>query len=80
MRVICTVLLLTIVACHTAFGQTVFGRISGTVTDSSGAVVPNATVTIHNNATNSERTTVTDGEGFYTVTNLPVGSYTISVE
>ena len=80
MRVICSVLLLTIVACHSAFGQTNFGRISGTVTDSSGAVIPNATVTIRNNATNAERTSVTDGEGFYTVTNLPVGSYTISVE
>jgi hypothetical protein len=73
-------LLLILVASQSTFAQTIFGRISGTVTDSSGAVVPNATVTIRNNATNLERSTTTDGEGFYTVTNLPVGSYTISVE
>jgi hypothetical protein len=79
MRVIYSALLLTILTCHSAYGQTVFGRISGTVTDSSGAVIPNATVTIRNNSTNLERTAVTDGEGFYTVTNLPVGSYTVAV-
>ncbi len=73
-------LLLILVACQSSFAQTVVGRISGTVTDSSGAVIPNATVTVRNNATNLERTAVTDGEGFYTVTNLPVGSYTIAVE
>jgi hypothetical protein len=77
---ICAVILLVAFAAVSVSGQTIFGRISGTVTDSSGAVLPNATVTIRNNATNLERSTVTDGEGFYTVTNLPVGSYTISVE
>jgi len=77
---ICGVLLLAFVAYHNAPAQTVFGRISGTVTDSSGAVIPNATVTIRNNATNLERTAVTDSEGFYTVTNLPVGNYTVSIE
>jgi hypothetical protein len=74
------VILLVVLAAVSASGQTIFGRISGTVTDSSGAVIPNATVTVTNNATNSERTAVTDGEGFYTVTNLPVGNYTVSVE
>src|SRR5512138_841217 len=73
-------LLLILVACQSSFAQTVVGRISGIVTDSSGAVIPNATVTVRNNATNLERTAVTDGEGFYTVTNLPVGSYTVAVE
>ena len=62
------------------YGQTIFGRISGTVTDSSGAVVPNAEVTVTNNATNLVRTAVTDESGFYTVTNLPVGTYTVTVE
>src|ERR1700749_15913 len=74
------VILLVAFAAVSASGQTIFGRISGIVTDSSGAVLPNATVKIRNNATNLERSTVTDGEGFYTVTNLPVGSFTISVE
>jgi hypothetical protein len=77
---ICSALLLTIVAGQGAFGQTVVGRISGTVQDSNGASVPNATVRVINNATNSERTATTDENGFYTITNLPVGTYTIEAE
>ena len=77
---ICILLFLVAFAVDSARGQTNFGRISGTVTDSSGAVVPDATVTIRNSTTNLERTAVTDAEGFYTVTNLPVGNYTVSVE
>ena len=77
---LCSIVLLAVISGPLAFGQTIFGRISGTVTDTSGAVIPNASVTIRNNATNLERTTTTDDEGFYTVTNLPVGNYTISVE
>ncbi len=61
-------------------GQTIFGRISGTVTDRSGAVIPNAMVTVKNTATNLVRSTTTDQSGFYTVTNLPVGTYTVVVE
>ena len=60
--------------------QTSFGRISGTVTDSIGAVVANATVTVAEPATNFSRTVTTDESGFYTITNLPVGTYSISVE
>jgi len=60
--------------------QTVVGRISGTVKDTSGAVVPNTTVTATNTATNLARTGITDGEGYYTITNLPVGNYTVTAE
>ena len=60
--------------------QTSFGRISGTVSDSTGAVVANATVVISDPKTNFSRTATTDDNGYYTVTNLPVGSYTVSVE
>src|SRR5688500_18543230 len=61
-------------------GQTSFGRISGTVSDSTGAVIANATVIVSNPATNFSRTVMTDENGYYTVTNLPVGTYSISVE
>lgn len=61
-------------------GQTTFGRISGTVTDATGAAVPNATVTVANPATSFSRNVTTDDSGFYTVTNVPVGTYTVSVE
>ena len=55
------------------------GTIRGTITDSSGAVVPNARVTVHNEATGEERTTVTDTSGIYQVPSLPVGNYRVSV-
>ena len=77
---ICSVLLLTIAACQIAFGQVVVGRISGTIQDANGASVPNASVKVINTATNSERTATSDENGFYTVTNLPVGTYTIEAE
>lgn len=74
------VLLLTLIVCSSTLGQTVVGRISGTVQDANGASVPNASVKVTNNATNAERTATTDESGFYTVTNLPVGTYTIEAE
>lgn len=54
--------------------------ISGTITDSAGAVIPHATVTIRNEATTEIRTATSNESGFYTVTNLSPGSYTIKVE
>src|SRR3982751_3531669 len=63
-----------------AYGQTSFGRISGNVTDPGGAAVPNATVNVIDPSTSFSRTTTTDDSGFYTVTNLPVGTYSVQVE
>ncbi len=77
---LCTVMLLAIVACQSATAQTVVGRISGTIQDSNGASVPNASVKVTNKANNLERTVTSDNDGFYTVTNLPVGIYTIEAE
>ncbi len=71
---------LIIVASHSTFAQTVVGRISGMVQDANGAAVANATVRVINSANNSERTAVTDENGFYTVTNLPAGTYSIEAE
>ena len=67
-------------ACVTAQAQTSFGRISGTVSDSTGAVVPNANIIVTEPTTNQSRNTTTNGDGFYTVTNLPVGTYSVAVE
>ncbi|HEY2964218.1 MAG TPA: carboxypeptidase regulatory-like domain-containing protein, partial [Pyrinomonadaceae bacterium] len=77
---ICGVLLVALLAYPNAHAQTVVGRISGTVQDSNGASVPSATVKVTNAANNFERTVTTDDNGFYTVTNLPVGTYTIEAE
>jgi hypothetical protein len=54
--------------------------ITGTVTDSSGAVIANANVTITNDATNVKKTTVTSSAGSYTITDLLPGIYTVKVE
>src|SRR3979490_878122 len=53
--------------------------LSGTVTDTSGAVVPNAQVTIHNNATLADRTITSNESGVFTLTNLSPGDYSVRV-
>ena len=53
-------------------------QISGTVTDSTGAVIPSASVSIKNLGTNNERTVQTTGSGGYEFTNLEPGSYQIT--
>lgn len=55
------------------------GTIQGTVTDSSGAVIANASVTATNVATNVATTRVSSSAGFYSVAPLPVGTYTVTV-
>ncbi|HKQ75399.1 MAG TPA: TonB-dependent receptor [Blastocatellia bacterium] len=64
----------------TAYGQAVYGSVFGTVTDSSGAAVPNATVTITNTGTNVSETTKTNESGNYNQTRLNPGTYRIKVE
>src|SRR5882724_80880 len=75
-----TLLLLAVCGGFSVNAQTIFGRISGTVKDASGGIVPSATITVTNEATNLTRTATTDESGFYTVTNLPVGTYRVTVE
>jgi hypothetical protein len=62
-----------------AFAQVTTADISGTVTDSTGKVVPGATVTITNAGTGATRTTTTNESGDYTVTKLPPGMYSLTV-
>lgn len=58
--------------------QVVGATLSGTVADSSGAVIPNAQLAIENVATGVVRTVTTDTAGFYTAPNLVPGSYQIT--
>ena len=53
---------------------------TGTVTDSSGAVVPDAKVTVTNDATNVVHTAVTTSQGTYFITDLVPGAYTVKIE
>jgi hypothetical protein len=65
---------------RTASAQNTTGDVLGTVTDSSGAVIPGATVIITHTQTQTIRKASTDGQGQYTFTLLQVGDYTIRVE
>ena len=61
------------------FAQSDLGTISGFVRDPSGATIPNAKVTVHNQ-TGIERVVGTNESGFYTITNIPAGFYALTVE
>ncbi len=63
-----------------AFGQVATtGKIAGVVTDSSGAAVPSATVTVKSTALMAERTTNTGADGAYLFDLLPLGTYEVTV-
>ena len=74
-------ILVSSIALETAKAQDIVGRISGTITDTSGAVVPGASVTITNEATGVSRPPLTTNRsGNYVADDLPVGAYTVTVE
>ncbi|HXP82263.1 MAG TPA: carboxypeptidase-like regulatory domain-containing protein, partial [Verrucomicrobiae bacterium] len=60
-----------------AYSQTTLGGITGTVTDSSGAVISGATVTLVGDQTKLNRTQTTSSTGSYSFVNLPIGTYTL---
>lgn len=71
----------TLMFASVAFADDIYGRIRGTVTDPSGAVVPGATVTATNVATGVSKTATTDATGGYELPNLVApGTYTIKIE
>ena len=80
---LCVVVCLVVVGLGTfansSYGQTETGSINGTVTDSTGSVVPKAGVVVKSVGTGLERTTTTDERGYYAVSNLPPGIYSITV-
>jgi hypothetical protein len=64
----------------TTHAQSFRGKIVGTVTDQNGAVLVGAKVTAKNVGTALERTTITDTEGNFSIPELPIGNYVVSVE
>ncbi len=62
------------------FAQSDTATIAGTVRDPSSGSVPNATVTVKNETTGIERRATSNESGYYTVSNLPPGNYTVTVE
>src|SRR6266852_4153277 len=71
---------LALFAGASTYAQTFRGTILGSVTDSSGAAVPGATVTIKNVDTGLVRTVTTSDDGSYSAPELPIGTYSVSVE
>ena len=67
-------------AAPSALAQTGTSRISGTVTDQTGAIIPGANVTAKSEATGVTQTQTTTGAGLYAFPSLPVGHYTVTVE
>lgn len=72
-------ILLTLFVVRPMGAQVLYGSVTGTVTDQSGAVVPSAQVTVTNEATGLKRQTTTDAAGTYRVLDLPQGNYAIEV-
>ena len=70
--------LLSLVAATCTFAQST-GSIRGTVTDSSGAAIPNAAVTATNTATDTSRAVATNESGIFVFPNLPIGGYTLKI-
>ena len=62
-----------------AHAQILYGSLTGTVTDKTGAVIPNATVTITNQGTGEVRTAKGNGVGEYSILDVLPGAYTLSI-
>ena len=78
-RAACIALAIALAA-PAAMAQQTTGNISGRIVDDQGAAVPGVTVTGKNVQTGFTRTDVSDGEGIYRLTALPVGTYDITAE
>ncbi len=74
-----SILGLIALGCSLAYGQAISGNLTGTVVDPSGAVVNGARIEAVNVATGQTVSTTTAGRGEYVFTNLPVGTYNITV-
>jgi hypothetical protein len=81
---VCKRVLVGLLACVlssgiSAFAQSTFGSIIGTVKDQSGSVVPGATVTLVNQGTSATRTAMSSASGNYEFINLDAGTYQVTI-
>ncbi len=77
--IVCAIVLMML-APAPGWAQTFRGTIQGTVTDSTGAALVGATVTIHNVDTGIDRITISGTDGSYLIPELPIGNYNVVVE
>src|ERR1019366_4265815 len=72
-------ILIALAACLASFAQSISGDLSGTIYDASGAIVPNAAGMVKNDATGVEGSSTSTSTGEYHLSNLPPGTYTVTV-
>src|SRR5690349_2089272 len=80
LRLLCALFAVMLAFRGSVYGQAVSASLLGTVADSTGALVPNAKVTITEVNTGVARSTETNASGNYTFPNLPPGTYDVAVE
>ncbi len=71
---------LVAIAIASAQAQSVFGTLTGVVSDPAQAVIPGAKVTLTNTASGDVRNTVTNSEGYFTFASVPIGTFNLLVE
>lgn len=76
----CAILFVLMASPQTASGQAEQGTITGTVRDSSGAVIPGAKVAAREVSTHTVSATVSNGDGYYTIPYLAPGTYDVTAE
>jgi hypothetical protein len=74
-----TFLIVLALVAASLFAQVQLSQIQGTVTDSTGAAIPEATVKVTNTATDLIRNVITDADGNYVLPDLPIGPYRLEV-
>jgi hypothetical protein len=67
------------IAWFTSHAQSIFGTITGTVSDSTGAVVPKAAITLTNKTSGDVRRSTSNGDGYFSFSSVPAGQYDLQV-
>jgi hypothetical protein len=81
LRRLCLFCVFAVATVNVAFGQTgASGTVLGTITDTSGAILPNVKIAITNTATNATVNTESNSAGDFSAPSLPPGTYTVSAE
>ena len=75
--VVASLCLLVCLGSRSLWGQAATATITGTIIDSTGAVIPGAAVTAKNNGTGITRSTQSDNQGRYSLADLAIGDYDV---
>src|SRR3954447_26730044 len=80
LRQLCAICVVFFLTCLSASAQVLYGSLTGVVTDSGGAVLPNAAVKVTNTETAQEVSETTNAAGSFTFSNLAPGPYDIAIQ